>query len=146
MKEASLKLINPFTLARQGAELKGKIALANMEDLSSLLGSALSGEANYHLEFSQHGDKRAYVNGNISADVPLVCQRCGEVFQDHVVTETHLQVVLNDAQASQLAASYEPLMVNEDHCVPLIDLVQEEIILALPMFAKHPEGQCVNSI
>ena len=140
MKDRPLKFINPFTLARQAAELQGSLALAGMDALTPLLDSS-EGNADYHLGFSLRG-RRVFVDGRISAVVGLVCQRCDHEFQDQIVTETHLQVVMNDDQALQVAEPYEPLLVGEDHCVRLIDLIQEEIILALPMFAKHPDGEC----
>ncbi len=104
----------------------------------------LEGHAEYHLEFSQGADRKVRIDGQVKVSVPLTCQRCGQEFQEHLVTETHLQAVLNGAQADLVAAPYEPLLVNEDRMVQLIDLVQEEIILALPMFAKHPDGECME--
>ncbi|HYF97887.1 MAG TPA: hypothetical protein VD770_02780, partial [Coxiellaceae bacterium] len=75
MKEAPLKFINPFTLAKQGTELKGRVDLAAMQALTLLLSRA-EGEASYELNFSQREGKQVLIDGNISAEVPLLCQRC----------------------------------------------------------------------
>jgi len=44
--------------------------------------------------------------------------------------------VFNDEQAQNLPRTYEPLLV-EDEKLVVLDVVEEELILSLPMFAYH---------
>jgi len=128
--------INPFNLAKKTADFQGTFKLSELDRLQPLLNST-EGEAEYQLHFSKHGDGKAYIHGTISAQLPLLCQRCGQEFRYALAVETRLQPVLSDEQALQVKEPYEPLLVNEDQQVELTDLVQEEIILALPMLPKH---------
>lgn len=137
------KRINPFTLAKQAVELKGSLDLAEMSELLPLL-NRLEGVVDYELRFSQEGGRKTVVHGSIRAEVPLLCQRCAEEFRYPLVTEIYLQAVINDEQAAKLSPPYEPLLVDEERCVELVKLIEEEIILALPMLPKHTDDRCVD--
>ena len=46
--------------------------------------------------------------------------------------------------AEELSPEYEPLFV-EDEPLHLADIVEDELILALPAVAMHPESECTGA-
>ena len=78
---------------------------------------------------------------HVTANMPVVCQRCGQPFELPLEIKSQLCVVENDDLAKQLPAVYEPL-VTDSQPVVLIDIVEEELLLAMPMAPRHAERAC----
>ncbi len=141
MKETLPRVINPFVLANQMAELQGLLELSKMPRLAPLLNHTV-GQVRVDLQFGRDQQQCCWVRGKIAAEVELPCQRCEKGVVIHLEAHPVLSPVMSDSAAAKLSSEYEPLMLDEDHMVALIDLVEEELILVLPMFAKHPIGEC----
>jgi uncharacterized protein len=139
-----MKMIDPVKLSRQGADLEGEIPIAAMPRLQELLLDS-SGNAHYDLSFTSNESGKRSVEGRICAAVVLQCQRCNQAVTVEVEVEPRLQVVLNDAQAQNTQEGYEPLLL-EEGVIALAELIEEEILLALPMIAKHESGKCPASL
>jgi uncharacterized protein len=54
-------------------------------------------------------------------------------------------VITDQSLADKLPEAYEPLVVGQ-HDVFLRDLIEDELILALPLVPKHPDVQCEESM
>ena len=52
-----------------------------------------------------------------------------------------LALVRGDAEAAALDATYDPLLA-DDQPVSLSGLLEDELILAMPNFCRHPRGEC----
>jgi uncharacterized protein len=81
---------------------------------------------------------RPVVQVTLQAEIPLVCQRClGRV--DVPVEAESLLVVLRDLDEGRgLAPDVEPI-VAVDGRVALRDLVEEELLLGLPLVPRHED-------
>jgi uncharacterized protein len=134
------KCIDPQRLARNGEVLEGSLDVVQLKRLSEVAGDA-GRPVDYCLRFSKNEANHPVVEGEIQAEVILTCQRCGEPMTCHLQAMPKLQVCLNDEQAARVATGYEP-MVTEGKPVTLASIVEEELLLALPMVAKHEFGQC----
>ena len=55
-----------------------------------------------------------------------------------VSTEFELGIVFSDEQAKHLPKAYEPIIADGDS-LELLPVLEDEIILSLPMFAYHQE-------
>lgn len=131
--------IDPFRLASQGAKFKGSISLAELPRLREVL-SDVQGVAEVMLEIGKE-DKRVYIRGKITTAVELVCQRCGEPVVYDINLDLKLSPVSMDAQAANIPSDYEP-WVTDDKPVLVTELVEEELLLGLPMIAKHRPEEC----
>jgi len=58
-----------------------------------------------------------------------------------VEREVRLALVRDDAEAAQAEAGYDPLLVG-DRPISLSGLLEDELILAMPNFSRHPRGEC----
>ena len=130
---------DPWRLAAQGRTLTGRIALGGLPRLApALIGS---GDAEYRLAFHLDGAHRAVVSGQVVARLPVQCQRCLEPFALVVDSRFELAFVRGLDEAVRLPEPYEPV-VAEDGWVRPLDLVEDELLLALPPVPVHSEPGC----
>ena len=140
MPKAPPEHVLPLRLARAGETLEGSVALARMARLATLLHDG-AGEARFTLRFGYDAEGQARVLGRIDAHPVMLCQRCLEPMQVDVACDVSLALVEEGADTSTLDTGYDPLVVGESP-LALADLVEDEIILALPNFTRHPPGVC----
>ena len=80
------------------------------------------------------------VSGEIAGSLGLQCQRCMDQV-DHVFQQPiDLMVVWTDDQSKSVPRNVDPWEVGED--ANLYELIEDEILLALPTVAMHSEGDC----
>lgn len=89
---------------------------------------------------------RRRVDGNIKAKVNAVCQRCLGGVEVELTSTFSLAVVWNDEQAKVLPKDIDPLILDEDELVDLVDIVEEELLLSLPYVNYHEDMNCVAAL
>lgn len=136
--------IDPLRLARAGAQLRGRMPMADMERFASLLAQA-PGEAEVELDFGIDVERRAFMRLQLRAEVMLVCQRCLGSVRHPIAVERLLGVVTSEAQAEKLPDIYEPLYVTEEPLF-LREVIEDELILSLPIVPRHAEGECAPAV
>jgi uncharacterized protein len=128
--------VNLLRLARQQCHLKGHIALATMLRLQENL-CAQEGSAYIEWQFALDEQQRPFIQGRIQAQLPMQCQRCLQPFY-WLVNTTVALMVLNPHQTEEdLPPGYEEIALSPT--VPLVELVEDELILALPIVALHDQ-------
>ena len=132
--------IDPFQLAKQKAQLTGHISLKQMPRLKPVTLSQ-QGAAEIQLDFGQDDYGEAVIHGRIAAVLELECQRCGKPAAIPVAVELCLYPIKYEAQMATLKQDQEPL-ITHDEPVKIVDLVEEELLLSLPMVVKHDEAAC----
>lgn len=140
MSRALPERIYPFRLARQGETLEGSVATEQMPRLAELLHERAA-IARFELRFDHDDEGQARVRGRIEASVVMLCQRCLEPMGVDLECDVHLALVSEDGEAAALDSRYEPLKVGEEP-LSLSALIEDEILLALPNFSRHPRGAC----
>ena len=133
--------IEPVRLAELGRSLAGRLPLERLRRLAELLVDR-RGEAEVRLDFRQEGRGRVVVLGRIGALLRLTCQRCLEPFDFAVDVPVHLVVVGSDAEAERLAEEEDPLLLGEGQALSLAEMVEDELLLALPQVPAHPPPGC----
>ena len=133
--------IEPVRLAELGRSLAGRLPLERLSRLAELLVDR-RGEAEVRLDFRQEGRGRVVVLGRIGALLRLTCQRCLEPFDFAVDVPVHLVVVGSDAEAERLAEEEDPLLLGEGQALSLAEMVEDELLLALPQVPAHPPPGC----
>lgn len=129
-------------LAARRAMLEGRVPLAGLERLVAAAGPQ-SGAAVVQLRVVPGARRRPMVRGRISAVLTLTCQRCVEPLAWPVDCTPALAVVGDDTEAASLPPELEPLP-SSDGTVDLRALVEDELLLALPLVARHPDGTCAS--
>lgn len=132
-------LIDPIAFADKQRTLQGQIPLTKLSRLADLLLDH-NGQVEIDLAFNKDG-RLAIVQGHIRACLMLQCRNCLEALSLSLDIDVNLAVVQSLEQAERLSGEYEPLMLEEEK-IPLHELVEDELLLALPDFPRH-EHECM---
>jgi uncharacterized protein len=124
-------------------QLKGQLPVASLQRLcESLLDEQGSVIAN--LLFEVDTERRPKIVGNVSTDVSVVCQRCLQPMILHVEDKIDLVLVTTDAQSKALPDRYDPWFCGEDEFLSPADIIEEQLILAMPIVSMHERCVDVN--
>lgn len=130
--------IDPARLASQGREITGCLPLGQMPRLAAELSEA-SGEATARFEFIKASGRRDQVRGEVQATLRLRCERCLESMD--VPVDHHFEALLiSDEAALESVGEDQDVVWVEPEGLSLHRLLEEELLLALPVVALHDEG------
>ena len=104
------------------------------------------GECRFTLEFGQDAMNQAFVEVRAEAELPLQCQRTMERYLQPVRVMQQLGLITSEAQESALPEGMEPLLVPDSAELRPIDLVEDELILALPVVPINPESNLPEAV
>jgi uncharacterized protein len=142
--------IDPWQAVAREATYAGSFSLQSLPRLCELLAKDVSAAeggalgdvavATYDLAFRRDKARRPVVLGWVRAVVPLVCQRCLGVVEHPVDSQVCL-LLLPGADVGVAPEPYDPYPVVSDR-VSLADLVEDELLLALPQIPMHSPRTC----
>lgn len=133
--------IDPWRAAEGGKRIGGTIPLARLKRLTPLLASN-DGEAAFDLQFGYDAQRRATVTVEVSAPLRLTCQRSLEPYVERVAQRSLLQIIGEPGEQALLSGDEEFVLVEEGR-VAVADLVEDELILALPQVPRNPQAETV---
>lgn len=134
------KFIDPFKLIEQNAFISGKVVLSSMTRLTDIIHEPQKGSAEVDLKFEKI-EGQSLIHEEIKADLKLICQRCGEFMIYKMQVSTDLVPVVSEQQTQHIVGNYEPLVTGGEK-INLEEMIENEILLYLPMIPKHQEGEC----
>jgi len=126
--------------AARGSVVSGAVELAKLPRLLDVLASG-EGEIEAQCSFSRDEESRSLVTVEGSAKLVITCQRCLEPMPLAIASENTLAIVGSDEAASQLPAPLDPWIVEEEQGA-LWSLVEDELILEIPVVAYHDTDDC----
>ncbi len=132
--------IDPVRLAQRSQRLGGQYALGEMQRLATALVHT-EGNVRVALAFGIDEAGTRYLEGEVETEVTLVCQRCLQPMRYPIHARMVLGVVGSADEGENLSEEYEPL-VCESESLFLRDVIEDELILALPIVARHAEVEC----
>lgn len=127
--------------SRRGVE--GQVALSALPRLKGLLLDD-AGQVRYSLQFDRDTLRVPYVELSIETQLPLECQRSLERFELPVRLVQRLGLIRDEAEEAALPPGYEPLLVPEDGMLHATELVEDELILAVPAVPVAPGSEAVE--
>lgn len=139
---------NPLRLdvgafARAGAELTGDWPMAELARLSAT--TVAADEARPVVRWSARGELRrragaepeVWLHLRVAAPLRLGCRRCLSPVDTPVEVESSLRFVAGEAQAAALDAESEEDVLALTRALDLRELVEDELLLALPLAPRH---------
>lgn len=134
-------------LARSGGVREADVALAALPRLEAELAER-EGSVHYRIEgFTEAG--RPALRLTVAGILPLRCQRCMQPFPWPLAGESRVLVARDEAELERWESRCEG-----DHAlldavlaeprVDVLQFVEDEILLSLPVSPRHPEG-CAGS-
>ncbi|MEM7019976.1 MAG: YceD family protein [Pseudomonadota bacterium] len=127
-------VIDPLELAQRRAILKGTLSTHAMIRLQESVEKAEQ-PVLIDWQCDQDDDGRALLTGNTQTEVELLCRRCLQPMLWQVKTDTKL-AILRPGEDISVLDEFEPLEI-ESGRLSLLALVEDDILLALPLFAEH---------
>jgi uncharacterized protein len=137
MSRDPAELLDLAMLVAQGSELEIDCELKSLARLAPLLRER-EGTAHGQLRFHRVAGAPA-AEGRVSATLRLTCQRCMGELAIRIDVPCRLVFVAEDAADAAVPAD-EELMTTHGGRISLAELVEEELLLALPLVPMHGEG------
>jgi uncharacterized protein len=133
--------MQPRHFAQSASRLSGAIELRDMTRLHDLLSSQI-GVVSWWMEGGTEAGLPVLRLG-IDAQLSLICQRCLGPLSYSLHSESALPIARDEGQLKQWE-SEDPLLdglIAEPH-QSVHDLIEDEVLLSLPVIAMHDEGAC----
>lgn len=118
---------------------EGEVPLSRFERLQGSLADT-GGVCRFRLEFGTDTLGSASLSLSAEADMPLICQRTLQRFVQPVRVDQQLGLIRREHEESALAPDTEPVLVPEDGMLKPLELVEDELILALPVVPMSPRS------
>ncbi len=127
--------IEPLGLADVGRSFRGELPVSALTRLAGMLRDT-QGELAVELRLGVDERRVRVLGGRIAGELRLTCQRCLDELRFPLDLEFRLGIVRDESEGDRLPEGYEPLLAGGDP-MPLADIVEDEVILALPVIAMH---------
>jgi len=102
----------------------------------------VNGPVVYKLAFQRDVENHMFIDGECSTRATMVCQRCLDAVVVGVQGKFQIGLAFSDEKTKHLPKHYEPAIMDHNGNIDPWELVEDELILALPMFAYHAKGEC----
>lgn len=135
------KKLDPIKNAQKQSIYDGLYLAHEMKRFSSSV-VEVSTNIPVKVEFAKDAQGLTYFKGHISADVQLVCQRCNQPFEYSVYTEFSFAPVQGNDDEELIPDVYDPVQVDDHGEIDLFQVLEDELILALPIVALHSQDDC----
>lgn len=130
------KEIDPFKFAHNGRELEGEVTLAKMPRLADSLYSK-EGVVKVSMRFDIDPTGTPYMQGHFETTLSLICERCLGELTWPVTINSLLALIKHERLVESLADHYEPWVIDDSNFVDPATVVEDELILALPLVPRH---------
>lgn len=99
-------------------------------------------EVNVSLQFDTDEQNLVVISGSLNATLVLTCQRCNETYEVVVDSTFAFSPVRDDKDAEELPERYDAIVKNEDGEISIGQLLEDELILSIPLVPKHEPNVC----
>jgi uncharacterized protein len=133
--------IDSLRFAQSGGRLSGAYPLAELPRLDDVLHSK-DGQVDWQLEGSVR-DGRPALRLVVSGRLELVCQRCFAPYPHELHSESLMPIANSESELARWE-NEDPLLeaLLADSRLDVRMLVEDEILLSLPVVPKHPDSAC----
>jgi uncharacterized protein len=135
-------VVDSVTFAREAEELSGEMAVGNLTRLHDALADN-TGAISYRLSGFVNAEERPSLRLSVSGDIKLVCQRCLGPMAYRLDSDLEFELVEQGVELSDPAEEADDVeQIHADPKLDVIGLIEDEIILSLPMVSSHQPGEC----
>lgn len=131
--------VDPRKLADRGAVLEGELPLESLPRLAEQMVNH-AGTVRAKLSFERDERRAVVIHCEFGVEAKMVCQRCLDVASLPIHGEYHY-VVVPEGSEQVVPKGYDALEVGEDP-LDLLTLVEDELLLALPIVPVHDPEDC----
>ncbi|NHI00797.1 23S rRNA accumulation protein YceD [Oceanimonas sp. MB9] len=135
--------VDPARCANKRLDYQGVYAAELMPRLAEST-QGIHGDIDASLSFGTDAQGLRVMTGHARAQVALQCQRCNELFDTTIESEFTYTPLRRDAEAPELPEAYETFEADEFGEVNLVEIIEDELILALPLVPAHENEHCAE--
>lgn len=137
--------IEPYKLADRNVIYEGNISLADLPRLSEAIASS---EASIHVKvvFERGEQHQAFMSVMTNATVQLLCQRCLDLMAFSVANTYNYMFVSKSSEEVMLPEGVDALELGAKDPFDLKVLIEDELLLALPIIPIHEISECQQSV
>lgn len=135
--------VDPYRLADENVVLEGEIPLSDFERLVNYLAER-SGVVRVKLQFHKGKHNIVIIVGQIQATLAMQCQYCLDPVK--VAVNTNLDLVLMDNDDASGSGEEQDAILLQGDRIELTAIVEDDLILSLPMVARHGSGDCIGKL
>lgn len=132
--------VDAIKFCQQGIQISGFLPLIGLHRLAHEL-QVDDGKVFACLFLNIDEQSRKTVTGRVEAVLPVTCQRCLGRMEVVVTSEVALGLVWSDDQAARLPRYLDPILMASEE-LSIEDVIEDELLLALPLVAMHESGVC----
>ena len=129
--------VNFIEYLENGSILKGSIPLTQFARLCELVESD-GGNVEVSLAFKQGEMQRVTAVGKAMTELKLACQSCLEVMSLPIAIHVDVTLVDDESELAALPPENDGMVVDPP-MVSLTDIIEDDLILVLPMVPRHEE-------
>ena len=133
--------LDAFGLAREHGVVEGTVDAHRLPRVEDLI-AAGPASVGWRIAGTTDALGRPALSVGLSGSVTLGCQRCLAEFEWKVAQQTELLLARSEAELAALDAESDSEVVLAASPIDPLDLVEDELVLALPFAPRHPEGAC----
>jgi uncharacterized protein len=137
MSTALPAVLDAWRAVSSGARYEGSLPLERLARLRPSLVDA-EGAVDYVVQFGRDALDNAFVELELKARLPMQCQRSLERFLHPVELVQRLGLITREAQEASLPEGTEPLLLEGGAELHPAELIEDELILALPVVPIDP--------
>ncbi|MCX7122220.1 MAG: YceD family protein [Gammaproteobacteria bacterium] len=127
--------------AKENKVIFEKLPLSRFERLAPSLADT-EGEVSVEWAFSRNEAKQIQAKLDLHALLHLSCQRCNARIDFNLEASIQMQYVKTEAEAEALPLEIQPLYLNALNQIHPYEILEDDLILALPMFPMHEKKDC----
>lgn len=137
--------IEPYKLVDRNVTYEGNISLA---DLPRLCEALASNEANIYVkvDFFRGEQQQALMSIKLAATMQLVCQRCLDLMTFSTASTYDYMFMSDERGEIMLPEGYDALVLGTKDPFDLKILVEDELLLALPIIPMHDLDECQQPV
>jgi uncharacterized protein len=136
------KILDAEKLARKHSIIEGSLLLSSLNEVSQYKNSK-DATVTGSFKFYRDKNKRVFIDGVINTELQLTCQRCMQPVLYPIASKFTLACIDNQEQEEQLSEQHESVLLNNGK-LAVFDMLQEEILLAMPIVAYHDVKDCTG--
>lgn len=135
--------VDAWRMVAAGRSFQGSLPLSRMSRLAPSLADT-DGVVTFDLQFTRDALGVAQLLVHVETALPLICQRSLERFALPVNLDNRLGLIEHERDEAGLPPDCEPLLL-EDGQLSLLAVVEDELLLALPLIPVNPDSEPVET-
>ena len=133
--------IDPIRSAQRRLVCEGYFDISGMDRLLAECES-ISEQVKVSVKFDVDEAGLVIMTGTGSATVSLICQRCTDALEQLLEISFSFSPVKKSEEEADLPSEYDAIELDENGEVNLRELVEEELILMIPLIPRHELDNC----